>query len=154
MSAQKTIEENSNRSLEFDPKILCIACNWCTYAGADLAGTSRIQYPTNVRILRVMCTGRVHPTFVLKAFKMGVDGVLISGCHYGDCHYQVGNKKAERIVLLLQKVLKELGIEPQRLRFETISASEGIKFADVVTEMVDELKKLGPNPLISIGEAD
>jgi len=133
---------------EFEPKIIGFLCNWCAYAGADLAGISRIQYPPNIRIIRVMCSGRIDPLFVLEALKNGADGVLIGGCHLpSDCHYLSGNFKALRRVLLLKKVLTQFGIEPERVRIEWISASEGDKFAKVVKEMVEELKKLGPNPL-------
>jgi len=134
---------------EFEPNILGFLCNWCSYAGADLAGTSRMKYPTNLKSIRVMCSGRVDPAFVLEAFRKGVDGVLIAGCHPGDCHYQSGNYKTNRRVKLLKKLLEELGIEPQRVRFEYVSASEGQKFATVVTEFVAEMKQLGPNPLIT-----
>ena len=132
---------------EFEPKILVFACNWCSYAGADLAGVSRIQYPPNVRIIRVMCSGRVDPLYVLKAFEYGADGVLVTGCHPGDCHYIDGNLKAEDRIRFLKESLKHIGIEPERLRLEWISASEGDKFARVVREMVETVKKLGPNPL-------
>jgi len=132
----------------FEPKIIGFLCNWCSYAGADLAGVSRIQYPPNIRIIRVMCSGRIDPAFVFEAFKDGADGVLIAGCHLpSDCHYISGNFKAFRRINLLKKVLKEFGIEPERLRLEWISASEGDKFAAVVRSMVEEVKKLGPNPL-------
>ena len=132
---------------EFEPNILGFLCNWCSYAGADLAGTSRMKYPTNLKSIRVMCSGRVDPAFVLDAFKKGIDGVLIAGCHPGDCHYQSGNYKTNRRVKLLKKLLEELGIDQKRLRFEYVSASEGKKFATVVTEFVAEMRKLGPNPL-------
>jgi F420-non-reducing hydrogenase iron-sulfur subunit len=132
----------------FEPKIIGFLCNWCSYAGADLAGVSRIQYPPNIRIIRVMCSGRIDPAFVLEAFKDGADGVLVAGCHLpSDCHYMSGNFKALRRINLLKKVLKDFGIEPERLRLEWISASEGDKFASVVKSMVDDVKKLGPNPL-------
>ncbi len=132
----------------FEPKIIGFLCNWCSYAGADLAGVSRIQYPPNIRIIRVMCSGRIDPSFILEAFKDGADGVLVAGCHLpSDCHYISGNFKAQRRITLLRKVLSDFGIEPRRLRLEWISASEGDKFAAVVTDMVAELKKLGPNPL-------
>jgi F420-non-reducing hydrogenase iron-sulfur subunit len=133
---------------EFEPNILGFLCNWCSYAGADLAGTSRMKYPANLKSIRVMCSGRVDPAFVLEALRKGADGVLIAGCHPGDCHYQSGNYKTNRRVKLLKKLLEELGIEPSRVRFEYISASEGQKFATVVTEFVAEIKKLGPNPLV------
>jgi F420-non-reducing hydrogenase iron-sulfur subunit len=134
---------------EFEPNLLGFLCNWCSYAGADLAGTSRMKYPTNLKSIRVMCSGRVDPAFVLEALRKGVDGVLIAGCHPGDCHYQSGNYKTNRRVKLLKKLLEELGIDPKRVRFEYVSASEGQKFATVVTEFVAEMKKLGPNPLIT-----
>jgi F420-non-reducing hydrogenase iron-sulfur subunit len=131
---------------EFEPNILGFLCNWCSYAGADLAGTSRMKYPTNLKSIRVMCSGRVDPAFVLEALRKGIDGVFIAGCHPGDCHYQSGNYKTNRRVKLLKKLLEELGIDPKRVRFEYVSASEGQKFATVVTEFVAEMKKLGPNP--------
>jgi F420-non-reducing hydrogenase iron-sulfur subunit len=133
---------------EFEPRIIGFLCNWCSYAGADLAGVSRIQYPTNIRIIRVMCSGRIDPVFVLEAFKDGADGVLIAGCHLpSDCHYIDGNSKAFKRTALLKKVLKDFGIEPERLRLEWVSASEGDRFAALVREMVAEMKKLGPSPL-------
>ncbi|HXX87498.1 MAG TPA: hydrogenase iron-sulfur subunit [Candidatus Acidoferrum sp.] len=139
-----------NEKNGFEPKIIGFLCNWCSYAGADLAGVSRIQYPPNIRIIRVMCSGRIDPAFVLEAFKDGADGVLVAGCHLpSDCHYISGNFKALRRITLLKEVLKDFGIEPERLRLEWISASEGDKFAAVVRDMVDEVKKLGPNPLTS-----
>jgi len=128
----------------FEPLILGFACNWCTYAGADLAGTSRIQYPPNLRMIRVMCSGRVDPTFILKAFARGVDGVLIGGCHPGDCHYMEGNYKARRRIHLLRKMLGDFGIEPERVRLEWVSASEGARFAQVVADFTKTLKELGP----------
>jgi heterodisulfide reductase subunit D len=129
------------------PEILAFLCNWCSYAGADLAGTSRISYPTNVRAVRVMCSGRVDPSFILNAFMTGIDGVLVSGCHPGDCHYISGNLKAEKNVKSTKKILKLLGLGSERLRLEWISASEGQKFADVITDFTAKLKRLGPNPL-------
>jgi len=132
---------------EFEPIIIAFCCNWCAYAGADLAGVSRIQYPPNIRIIRVMCSGRVDPTFILEALRVGVDGVLVAGCHPGDCHYIDGNLKAMRRITLLKETLKSLGLEPERVRLEWISASEGEKFAKVVKEFIEELKKLGPIPI-------
>lgn len=133
---------------EFEPKIIGFLCNWCSYAGADLAGVSRIQYPPNIRIIRLMCSGRIDPAFILEAFKDGADGVLVAGCHLpSDCHYMSGNFKALRRINLLKRVLKDFGIEPERLRLEWISASEGDKFAAVVKSMVENVKKLGPSPL-------
>jgi F420-non-reducing hydrogenase iron-sulfur subunit len=132
---------------EFEPNIIGFLCNWCSYAGADLAGTSRMKYPPNIKSIRVMCSGRVDPVFVLEALRKGADGVLVAGCHPGDCHYQSGNYKANRRMKLLKKFLEEMAVDPERVRFEYISASEGAKFASVVTEFVDQLKKMGPNPL-------
>ncbi len=134
-------------SEEYEPSVVAFLCNWCSYAGADLAGTSRLKYPDNIRSIRVMCSGRVDPVFVLDAFKEGIDGVLVAGCHPGDCHYQSGNYKTNRKMLLLRRLLADFNIDPDRLRFEYISASEGQKFADVVTDFVSTLKKLGPNPV-------
>ncbi|MCK4434627.1 hydrogenase iron-sulfur subunit, partial [Candidatus Bathyarchaeota archaeon] len=128
---------------------------WCAYAGADLAGVSRIQYPPNIRIVRVMCSGRVDPSFILEALKDGADGVLVAGCHLpSDCHYISGNFKALRRIKLLKKVLEQFGIEPERVRLEWISASEGDKFAAVVKDMVEQIKKIGPNPLKNGGKID
>ncbi len=130
----------------FEPKILGFFCNWCSYAGADLAGVSRLKYPANLRIVRVMCSGRVEPTMVLKAFACGADGVLVAGCHPGDCHYQAGNYKTMRRIPLLERTLQQFGIEPERFRLAWISANEGQKLAQVVTEMVEQIKRLGPFP--------
>ena len=132
---------------DFEPNIIGFLCNWCSYAGADLAGTSRIKYPPNIKSIRVMCSGRVDTVFILEALKKGADGVLVAGCHPGDCHYQSGNYKTNRRIKLLKKLLGDLGVEPERVRFDYVSASEGHKFASVVTEFVDELKRIGPNPV-------
>ncbi|MBU0497110.1 MAG: hydrogenase iron-sulfur subunit [Candidatus Thermoplasmatota archaeon] len=132
---------------DFEPNIIGFLCNWCSYAGADLAGTSRMKYPPNIKSIRVMCSGRVDPIFILEALKKGADGVLVAGCHPGDCHYQSGNYKTNRRIMLLKKLLDELAIDSNRVRFEYVSASEGQKFAHIVTEFVDDLKKIGPNPL-------
>jgi len=131
----------------FEPKIIAFLCNWCTYAGADLAGTSRIQYPPNIRIIRLMCSGALDPTYVLKVILEGADGVLIGGCHPGDCHYVNGNYKARRRVAILKSSLRDAGIEPDRVWLRWISASEGAYFAETVREMVAHIKSLGPNPL-------
>jgi F420-non-reducing hydrogenase iron-sulfur subunit len=128
----------------FEPKIVGILCNWCSYTGADLAGTSRKKYAPNVRVVRVMCSGRVDPTFVLKAFQQGADGVLICGCHPGDCHYQDGNKKTARRIPLLKKMLNQFGIEDARIRLEWVSAAEGDRFAELVNEMTEQVRALGP----------
>ena len=132
--------------MSFEPKILGILCNWCSYAGADLAGISRKRYAPNVRIVRVMCSGRVEPVFILKAFAKGADGVLVLGCHPGDCHYAEGNYKALRRMPMLKKLLSQMGIEDERLRMEWVSASEGDRFAAIVDEMTEQVKKLGPFP--------
>ncbi len=128
----------------FEPRIVAFLCRWCSYAGADLAGTSRLKYPPNIIPIRVPCSGRVDPQWVLQAFERGADGVFIGGCHPGDCHYIAGNYKARRRVALLKKLLAQLGIEPERLRLEWISATEGKRFAEVVADFVRELKRLGP----------
>jgi F420-non-reducing hydrogenase iron-sulfur subunit len=130
--------------MAFEPKIVGFLCNWCSYAGADLAGTSRVKYAPNVRVIRVMCSGRVEPTFVLKAFKEGADGVLICGCHPGDCHYLEGNYKIARRIPLLKKMLSQFGIEEGRLRLEWVSAAEGDRFASIVNDMTKKVKELGP----------
>ena len=128
----------------FEPRIVGFLCNWCSYTGADLAGTSRMKSAPNLRIIRVMCSGRVDPSFILRAFQLGADGILVAGCHPGDCHYQEGNFKAVRRVLLLKRVLREFGVDPRRLRLEWISAAEGEKFAKVSTEFTEEVRALGP----------
>lgn len=131
---------------DFEPRIVAFLCNWCTYTGADLAGTSRLQYPPNVRIIRLMCTGAVDVIYILKALIGGADGVLIGGCHPGDCHYQNGNYKARRRVAIIKKILRRFGYDDDRIRLRWISASEGKLFADTVTQMVEDLKTKGPNP--------
>ena len=136
--------ENMEREAVYEPKIVAFCCNWCSYAGADLAGTTRIQYPPNVRIIRVMCSGRVDPAFVLKAFALGADGVIVAGCHPADCHYINGNEKAAMRGEFLESFLEEAGIEPQRFKIEWIAGSEGRKFADTIKKMVTDLEKLGP----------
>ena len=128
----------------FEPKIVAFFCNWCTYLAADLAGTSRIKYAPNARVIRVMCSGRVDPQFVLEAFARGADGVLIGGCHPGECHYQEGNYSALRRFRLLRRLLKDMGIEEERFRLEWISASEGDKVRAVINDMVEKVRELGP----------
>ena len=132
---------------EFEPLIIAFCCNWCSYAGADLAGTSRFEYPPNVRVIRVMCSGRMDPTFILSAFRWGADGVLITGCHPGDCHYVKGNYMMERRFEFLKEALSHLGIEQDRVRLEWISAGEGEKFAALIRDAVMRIRKLGPSPL-------
>ena len=131
----------------FEPRIVGFCCNWCAYAGADLAGVSRLQYPSNLRMIRIMCSGAVAPVYILEAFQQGTDGVFVGGCHPRDCHYLEGNYKTLRRILLLKKLLPQLGIEAERLRLEWVSAAEGQRFAEVVTNFVEEVKKLGPSPL-------
>lgn len=128
----------------FEPRIVGFLCNWCAYSGADLAGVSRLASSPNLRILRVMCSGRVDPSFILRAFQLGADAILIAGCHPGDCHYQEGNFKALRRVLLLKRILRDFGIDERRLRLEWISASEAERFARIATEYAEEIRALGP----------
>jgi len=131
---------------EFEPKILAFCCNWCSYTGADLAGVSRLQYPPNIRIIRVMCSGMVHPNLVINALTKGADGVIMCGCHPGDCHYIDGNMKAEKRADTIDMLLEDFGLEAERFRLEWVSASEGPKFAKVMQEMVTAVKELGPSP--------
>ena len=133
-------------SEEFEPKIIAFCCNWCSYTGADLAGVSRLQYPPNVRIIRVMCSGMVHPNLVIDALTKGADGVIMCGCHPGDCHYLEGNLRAEKRADAINLLLEDFGLEEERFRLEWVSASEGPKFARVMKEMVDTVKELGPSP--------
>ena len=131
--------------MEHKPTIVAFLCNWCSYTGADLAGTSRMKYSSNVRIIRIMCSGRVEPTFVLKALKEGADGVLICGCHPGDCHYINGNFKARRRIKLLKEILPQFGFDQERLRLTWIGASDGIQFAETMRDLVAQIKALGPS---------
>jgi F420-non-reducing hydrogenase iron-sulfur subunit len=130
--------------MAFEPKILGFLCNWCSYTGADLAGVSRIKSAPNVRVVRTMCSGRVDPAFILKAFQLGADGVVVMGCHLGDCHYQEGNYKTIRRIPFLKRLIAQFGIDPRRLRLEWVSASEGDRFAHVVNEFTEEIRTLGP----------
>lgn len=134
------------KELDYEPLIISFNCNWCSYIGADLAGTKRLQYPSNVRIIRTMCSGTVHPSLVINALTKGADGVMICGCHPGDCHYSKGNlaakQKAEAIILMME----DFGLEPERFRLEWVSAAEANKFASIVKDMTETLKKLGPSP--------
>jgi F420-non-reducing hydrogenase iron-sulfur subunit len=129
----------------FEPLIIGFCCNWCSYAGADLAGVSRLQYPPNLRIIRVMCSGMVHPNLVIDALTKGADGVIICGCHIGDCHYLDGNVKAENRKEAIELMLEDFGIEPERFRLEWVSASEGPRFAEVIREMTEAVRELGPS---------
>jgi len=147
-----TVEEEGTGK-DFEPLIVGYCCNWCSYAGADLAGTSRFEYPTNIRIVRIMCTGRMDPALVLETLRMGADGVLIAGCHPGDCHYQKGNFMMEKRYDYLKEAVKNAGIEPERVRLEWISASEGGKWAALIREMTEDIRRLGPSPFRLKGEA-
>jgi F420-non-reducing hydrogenase iron-sulfur subunit len=129
---------------DFEPKIVAFLCNWCSYRGADLAGTSRIKCAPNVRAIRVMCSGRVEPAFVLRAFELGADGVLVLGCHPGDCHYAEGNYKALRRMELLKRTLIQLGVEEDRFRLDWVSASEGDRFSQIVNDITEKIRALGP----------
>jgi F420-non-reducing hydrogenase iron-sulfur subunit len=129
---------------QFEPKIIGFTCNWCSYRAADAAGLGRMKYPANIRLIRVMCSGRIDPTFVLKAFAQGADGVMITGCHPGDCHYVEQNYKAMRRFAFLQKTLEQMGIEPGRVKLTWASASEGIQFTEEVIKMVEQVRALGP----------
>ncbi|MFC1993315.1 hydrogenase iron-sulfur subunit [Chloroflexota bacterium] len=132
---------------KWEPKLFGFLCKWCSYAGADLAGTSRRKYPDNIRIIKVPCSGRIDPLFILKGLRMGIDGILVSGCHPGDCHYQVGNYRARRKMAITKKFMEYMGVEPARIQASWVSASEGDKFVDVVTEVTNEVKEVGPNRL-------
>jgi len=133
-------------SEEFEPLIIAFCCNWCSYAGADLAGVSRLQYPPNVRIIRVMCSGMVHPNLVIDALTKGADGVMMCGCHIGDCHYLEGNVRAEKRADTIDLLLEDFGLEPERFKLEWISASEGPKFSQAMKDMVENVRALGPSP--------
>ncbi len=130
----------------FEPVIIAFACNWCSYAGADLAGVSRLQYPPNARIVRVLCSGMIHPNLVIDAFTKGADGVLVCGCHLGDCHYIDGNVKTERRAEAIKLMLEDFGIEEDRFGLEWISAAEGPRFAQVMTEFTEQVRRVGPSP--------
>jgi coenzyme F420-reducing hydrogenase delta subunit len=132
---------------EWNPKIQAIICNWCSYAGADLAGGARIQYPPDIRAVRVMCTGRIDMLFILKAFVDGADGVLVSGCHFGDCHYLEGNFKAAKRMFMIKNLLRNIGLDDKRFRMTFVSASEGAKWATVMEDVSSKIRELGPSPI-------
>lgn len=138
------VEEKAEIRTKFEPKIVGFLCNWCSYAGADLAGVSRIQYPPNIRIIRLMCSGRLSPEMVVKALYHGADGVLILGCHIGDCHYQSGNHRTKKRIAVIKRLLSYLGIDPRRVRLDWVSASEGDRFAQIVMEFTEEMREMGP----------
>ena len=142
--SEKIVPASQLAGDKFEPKIVAFFCNWCTYLAADLAGTSRLRYAANIRVVRLMCSGRVDPQFVLDAFAKGADGVLIGGCHPGDCHYQEGNYQTLRRVQMLKRLLKEMGIEEDRFRLEWISASEADRLKMAVNDMVEKVRALGP----------
>jgi F420-non-reducing hydrogenase iron-sulfur subunit len=133
----------------FEPKIVAFLCTWCSYAGADLAGVSRLQYPPNIRVVRVPCSGRINPLFILAALQNGADGVLVSGCHPGDCHYLSGNLVARRKFNTIKDLLAYVGIEPGRVQFSWVSASEGGRFSDLVRQVSEDVKQLGPQRRLS-----
>jgi len=139
------MEDNSQRQ----PRIVGFLCKWCSYAGADLTGTSRKKYPANLTILKVPCSGRIDPLFIMKGLQMGFDGVMVSGCHPGDCHYQTGNYRARRRIALIKKFLEYMGVPEERVQASWVSASEGAKFAQVVADVVENVKAVGPNSLFS-----
>lgn len=129
----------------WEPKIIAFLCNWCSYAGADLAGVSRLQYGTNIRIIRVPCSGRINPLYIVRALQNGADGVLISGCHPGDCHYISGNLVARRKFALMKRLLTFVGVEPERVQFSWVSASEGNRFAALMNKVIEDVKRIGPS---------
>ena len=139
-----TTSDGSIVPLPWEPKIIAFLCNWCSYVGADLAGTRRIEYPASMRIVRVPCSGRIDPVFVIRSFQRGADGVLVSGCHPGECHYNEGNYYARRRMAMFRKLLAFVGIDPRRLQMSWVSANEGQKWAKVVTEVTQEIQALGP----------
>jgi len=145
MSPTKTEAKPADEK-RFEPFIITFCCNWCSYAGADLAGTSRIQYPPNIRIIRIMCSGMIHPNLIISTLQKGADGVLVCGCHIGDCHYLDGNTKAQRRAEAIDMLLKDLGMEPDRFHLEWISASEGQRFGEVMRSFTEKIRPLGPSP--------
>jgi len=140
-------QKEASGQAAWNPSLVVFACNWCSYAGADTAGVSRIQHAPHFRIIRVMCSGRIHPGFVLRAFEKGADGVLVSGCHFGDCHYVFGNERAVEQFEKTKKIVRLLGLESDRIRLEWISAAEGARFAEVINDFIEKVRKLGPSPL-------
>ncbi len=144
MKAENQESKNKNQQTDWEPKIVSFVCNWCTYAGADLAGTSRMEYKPNVRIIKLPCTGRIDPIFIIKAFENGADGVLVSGCHPGDCHYSTGNYHARRRWIAFKSLLEFCGIDETRIQFSWVSASEALKWVDLINITTDKVKELGP----------
>ncbi len=144
MEVQATTSDAATTPAPWEPKIVAFLCNWCSYAGADLAGVSRMQYPTNARVVRVPCSGRVNPMYILKALQGGADGVLVSGCHPGDCHYLAGNLYARRKFAVLSAMLDAVGVDNERVHFSWVSASEGVRFVEVLNTVIDDVRRLGP----------
>jgi F420-non-reducing hydrogenase iron-sulfur subunit len=144
MNLEQSSTEPAALGQPFEPKIVAFLCNWCSYAGADLAGVSRIQYATNARVVRVPCSGRIKPLYILKALQQGADGVLVSGCHPGDCHYLTGNLYARRRFAVLSALVGAVGLDVQRVHFSWVSASEGIRFAEILGQVIDDVRRLGP----------
>lgn len=149
MSVNESTVTNMKEDAAWEPKIVAFLCNWCSYAGADLAGVSRMKYPANVRIIRVPCSSRVNPQFILRAFQNGADGVLVAGCHPGDCHYVTGNYFTRRRLMLFKRLMEYVGLEPERLKVRWVSASEGERFATTIKEMVEGIKPLGPQKRVT-----
>lgn len=152
--AQRSGKAAGAKAPVFEPRVVAFACNWCSYPAADAAGINKMQYPPNARIIRVMCAGRIHPAFVLKALELGADGVLVSGCHFADCHYLFGARRAAEQFEKTAALVKLLGLKPARVRFEQISAAEAPNFVKVMHEFVDDLKKLGPSPLAGADDGE
>jgi coenzyme F420-reducing hydrogenase delta subunit len=148
------MSEKEFRCDDWEPRIIGFLCKWCSYAGADLAGSSRLTYPPSINVIRVPCTSRIRPHFVVKAFATGIDGVLISGCHPGSCHYVNGNYKARRRFSVLRRLIEFMGVDPRRLQMSWVSASEGFKWADVIRKATEEIRQLGPNRLFRDGKGE
>jgi F420-non-reducing hydrogenase iron-sulfur subunit len=146
MSTEASVQGGNGGSEHFEPKILVFCCNWCSYAGADLAGVSRLQMPPYFRSIRVMCSARVDPEFVIRAFEKGADGVLVAGCHPADCHYIGGNYRTRRRMALMKMLIQQFGFDPDRLRLEWVSAGEGEKFQKTIIEFTNTVKEMGPSP--------
>ena len=144
MQVEQNKSQPATTGQPFEPKVIAFLCNWCSYAGADLAGVSRMQYPPNVRVVRVPCSGRVNPMYILKALQQGADGVLVSGCHPGDCHYLTGNLYARRKFAVLSAMLDAVGVDDERVHFSWVSASEGSRFVEVLNKVIDDVRRLGP----------
>jgi F420-non-reducing hydrogenase iron-sulfur subunit len=149
-----TVTAAADAATTWNPRLVVFACNWCSYAGADTAGVSRIQQQPHFRLIRVMCSGRIEPGFVLRAFEKGADGVLVSGCHLGDCHYAFGNERAVEQFERTRRLVRMLGFEEGRLRLEWISAAEGNRFAQIINEFTDQVRRLGPSPLRRARQAE